>query len=298
MMKQPQWITIGIAIILTVSVFIFARRVPEKKLVAEKHSANDGHDHGDSEIALISIDSVLNVIKKQLNPQQFVTLAEIEKPITGGNAAVGGQALRDQQLKAYHQLEHFWRDSIRYFPGYAWYNAEAARLENSEKTLTFAAHLILNNLQEGHDPDPAMIRWKGLQAKDLFERSLKINPDNDSSKVGLAACYIFGNVPAPPMTGIKQIQAVLKKDSTNVFALMVLVKGSLMTGQFENAINRLNTVCRVQPDNLEAVLLLADLYEQTGNKKAAVEWYRKSLLYIKRPDMREVIDQRIRELEN
>jgi tetratricopeptide (TPR) repeat protein len=296
-MKQPQWITILIATILTISVFIYARRVPEKKIVAETHSANDGHDHGDSESAPLSIDSVLGVVKKELNPQQFVTLSEIEKPITGGNTALGGQALREQQLKAYHQLEHFWRDSVRYFPGYAWYLAEAARLENSEKTLTFAAHLILNNLQEGHDSDPAMIRWKGLQAKDLFERSLKIDPDNDSSKVGLAACYMFGDVPAPPMTGVKQIQAVLKNDSTNVFALMTLVKGSLMTGQFENAISRLKTVCRVQPENLEAILLLADLYEQTGNKTAAIDWYRKSLLYIKRPDMKEVVEQRVRELE-
>lgn len=297
-MKQPQWITIGIATILTISVFVFARRIPDKKAVAETHSADDGHDHGDSEMAPLSIDSVLTVIKKQLNPQQFVTLAEMEKPIANGNTALGGQALRDQQMKAYHELQHFWRDTIRNFLGYAWYNAQAARLENSEKTLTFAAHLILNNLQEGHDSDPAMIRWKGLQAKDLFERSLKINPDNDSSKVGLAACYMFGDVPAPPMTGVKQIQAVLKNDSTNVYALMTLVKGSLMTGQFENAISRLHTVCRVQPDNLEAMLLLADLYEQTGDKKAAIEWYRKSLLYIKRPDMKEVIDQRIRELES
>ncbi len=78
---------------------------------------------------------------------------------------------------------------MRFFPPYAWYEAEAARLENSEKTLTFAAHLFLENLQQ--EENPALAKWKALQAKDLFERSLKINPDNDSAKVGLGACLSF-----------------------------------------------------------------------------------------------------------
>ena len=60
--------------------------------------------------------------------------------------------VKDQQIKVYHQLAHFWGDSMRFFPPYAWYEAEAARLENSEKTLTFAAHLFLENLQQEQDP--------------------------------------------------------------------------------------------------------------------------------------------------
>jgi tetratricopeptide (TPR) repeat protein len=295
--KKPQWITIGIGAVLTISVFLFARRIPDKKPVtAEMHSENDGHDHEAADMATISIDSVLNVVKKQLNPQQVASLSDLEKPLTSGNPAIAGKTLAELQLKAYHQLEHFWRDSIHFFPGYAWYTAEAARLENSEKSLTFAAHLILNNLQEGHDSDPAIVRWLGLQAKDLFERSLHINPDNDSSRVGLGACYLFGNISPAPMTGIRQIQEVAAKDSTNVFAQMMLIKGSLVSGQFDNAINRLHTVCRVQPDNLEALLLLADLYDRKGEKAKAMEWYRKSLPYVKRADMKAMIESRIEAL--
>ena len=37
------------------------------------------------------------------------------------------------------------------------------------------------------DEVPERRKWKALQAKDLFERSLQINPQNDSSKVGLGA---------------------------------------------------------------------------------------------------------------
>ena len=96
-------------------------------------------------------------------------------------------------------------------------------------------------------------RWKALQAKDLFERSLKINPDNDSSKVGLGACYIFGNISATPMEGILKIREVVEKDSTNIYAQMMLGNGSLISGQYDKAITRLQTVDRLQPDNVEAI---------------------------------------------
>ena len=39
-----------------------------------------------------------------------------------------------------------------------------------------------------------MQNWLATNAKDLFERALEVNPDNDSSKIGLGACYIFGNI--------------------------------------------------------------------------------------------------------
>lgn len=295
-MKKPQWITIGAAIFLTISIFIFARRVPANRAVAETHSADDGHDHGTMDAGTVSIDSLIGTIKKQLSPQQIATLSIMEGPVSGDGPAIGGKELVEQQLTAYHRLEHYWGDSIGFLPASIWYKAEAARLENSEKSLTFAAHLILNNLQEGRDPDPAMIKWKGLQAKDLFERSLKINPDNDSSKVGLGACYLFGNISPAPMEGILKIREVADRDSTNVYAQMTMVKGLLMTGQLDKAISRLSTVCQVDPDNVGALVLLADIYAQQNNKPAAIEYYRKSLIYIKHPNDRQMIEERIREL--
>ena len=82
--------------------------------------------------------------KKQLSPEQVVRLNTLENSISRGD-------VKDQQLKVYHQLAHFWGDSARIFEPYAWYEAEAARLENSEKSLTFAAHLFLDNLQNEED---------------------------------------------------------------------------------------------------------------------------------------------------
>ena len=287
-MKKPQWITVGIAALLIISIFLFGRTVPNKKnITVDTHQENDGHDH--SAPAGISIDSILTIAKKQLSTEQVTRLSMLENSISRGD-------VKEQQLKVYHQLSHFWGDSMRFFPPYAWYEAEAARLENSEKNLTFAAHLFLENLQQ--EPNPELLRWEALQAKDLFERSLKINPDNDSTKVGLGACYLFGNISANPMEGISKIREVVEKDSTNTYAQLTLVKGSLISGQTDKAISRLQTVNRLQPENIEAILLLAEVYERKGDKAIAAEWYKKSLEYIKRSDARAEIEKRIAELKN
>lgn len=288
-MKKPQLITIAVAAVLTIGIYFFVRTSPSKKAVTPtetvEHGPNDGHNH--DELAPISIDTILILAKKQLTAEQVVRLNTLENSISRGD-------VKDQQLKVYHQLSHFWADSARIFEPYAWYEAEAARLENSEKTLTFAARLFLENLQ--NDETAQRKTWKAMQAKDLFERSLKINPDNDSAKVGLGACYLFGNISTNPMEGIAKIREVVEKDSTNIYAQLTLVKGAMISGQYDKAIDRLQTVNRHDANNVEAMLLLADLYERTGKKDVAASWYQKSLQFVKLPEARKAIEKRIEEL--
>ncbi len=287
-MKKPQWITLFIAILLTAVIYRFGKTVPLKKtIVAEQHSADDGHDHG-ADQASITIDTILTLAKKSLTQEQVISLNSLENSISRGD-------VKAQQLNVYHQLAHFWADSGKVFEPYAWYQAEAARLENSEKSLTFAAHLFLDNLQ--NDEVAARRKWKALQAKDLFERSLKLNHDNDSSKVGLGSVYLFGDISATPMEGILKIREVAEKDSTNIYALMMLSKGSIISGQYDKAIGRLQSVNRLEPKNIDAILLLAEVYERMQDRKNAVEWYRKSLELVKQAEIRKAIESRIDELK-
>lgn len=289
-MKKPQWITAAIAVILTAIIFLFGRTVPNKTApaAAEVHDEHDGHDHGAAAAGTaVTIDSILYFAKQQLKPEQVIRINLLENSISRGD-------VKDQQVHIYHQLSNFWGDSMHFFQPYAWYQAEAARLENSEKTLTFAAHLFLENLQQ--EENPGLRQWAALQAKDLFERSLKINQDNDSSKVGLGATYLFGGVSSNPMEGLGMIREVEQKDSTNVYAQMTLAKGAVISGQLDKAVNRLLTVNHLQPENVDAILMLADLYDRMKEKKQAADWYRASLMHIKRPDVKLEIEKRIAEL--
>lgn len=285
-MKKPQWITIGSGALLVAVIFIFGRTVPPKKAAVSVNSQQNVKGRPEAQ-AGISTDTILAMAKKQLSPEQVIRLNTLEHSISRGD-------VKNQQLHVYHQLARFWSDSAHIFEPFAWYEAEAARLESSEKSLSFAARLFLDNLQ--NDEVAQRRRWKALQAKDLFERSLKINPDNDSAKVGLGACFLFGDISATPMEGILKIREVAEKDSTNMYAQMMLIQGSLISGQYDKAINRLQMVNRHEPANVEAIVLLADIYDRTGDKANAVIWYRKSLQYIKQPEARKEIEKRIKDL--
>ncbi len=278
------------AILLIATLFIFGKTTNKNRAVAEttEHHPDDGHDHGAAAVTTVSIDTILQLAKKQLTPEQGTRLSLLEHSVSRG-------AVKEQQLHIYHQLARFWGDSARIFEPYAWYTAEAARLENSEKSLNFAAHLFLNNLQG--DEVTSRRQWKALQARDLFERSLNINPDNDSAKVGLGACYLFGSISEMPMEGIARIREVVEKDSNNVYAQITLARASILSGQYDKAISRLETVNRLDENNTEAMLLLADMYERTGNKAKAIAWYQKSLPFISQPELKKAVQERIGALQ-
>ena len=279
-MKKPQWITAGVALAVVVCIYatsfnqIFGNHVKEIKT-----SSNDD--------ASLSVDSILNHAKENLSPEQSSRLAFLEKSISRGDVL-------NQKLHVYHQLARFWRDSVRVFEPYGWYTAEAARLENSENSLTFAAHLFLDNLK-GED-NPALKKWKALQAKDLFERSLKINPVNDSTEIGLGLLYLYGGI-GMPMEGIQKIRKVAEEHPNSVYAQMSLGHASVTSGQFDKAVERFEKVLRLEQENLEAILSLADVYERSGNKLKAIDWYKKSLSLIEIPALKEEVEKRLVQLE-
>ena len=282
-MKKPQWITLAAALILVAILYVFGRIVPEKKETTTKQS-----DLADNPV---SIDSILSDAKKRLDPAQIARLNALENSVVRGD-------INEQKLKIYHQLAHFWADTGQIFEPYAWYEAEASRLENSEKSLTFAAHLFLQNMRG--ENSQSLRTWKAFEAKDLFERSLKINPQNDSSIVGLGACYIFGGISSSPMEGILKVKAVADRDSSNIFAEEVLGHGSMYSGQYDKAIARFETVYRLSKDRedtkLEACLMLAEAFERKADRQSAIEWYKRSLMLIKNQEVKEEVNKRIDEL--
>ena len=277
-MKRPQWATILIAICLVAALYVFGKIIPPKKTANAKAEL--------SSETTISIDSILSQAKQLLTLDRATYLNALEHSVKRGD-------VKDQQVRVYNELAKFWKDSVRIPILSLWYEAEAARLVNSEKSLTFAAHMFLDSLLEQNVPQ--IKQWQAFQAKDLFERSLKLNPISDSSKVGLGAVYIYGGI-TMPMQGITMVKEVADRDSTNIYAQMTLGTASLMTGQTEKAIDRFKKVANLQPENIEAVFRVASIYEQLGNKSEAIKWYTKLLPLLKETEAKN-IETRIAELK-
>ena len=277
-MKKQQFILIGGGVILFCLIYFFGRTIPPKRNLIQTSSQN----------ANIDINTILSASKSQLTSQQQVYLSQLESSVVRGDT-------RDQQAAIYRQLAVFWKDSAHLLLPYAYYAGRAAELENSEKSLTFAAHFFLESLRQQNDP--GLKRWMGTEAKKLFEKALVLNPGNDSLKIGLGCCYLFGNISDNPMEGIQMIREVAERDPNNMYAQVTLGMGAMVSGQLDRAIERLSVVIKKQPENLEVMVMLAEAYEQKGDNMNAIKWYEASKKLIDNPDINSEIDKRIKLLK-
>jgi len=278
--RKQQWFLVLSGITLLLLLYFFGNTVAPNKSapVAEANNST----------GTLTTAQVLTQFKTGLDTQQIQKITQLENSVVRGD-------VRNQQVHVYHQLASYWMDSLhRDIPG-AYYTGEAAKLESSEKNLTFAAHLLVDNMMSASDLP--MQKWLATQAKELFEKALSINPGNDSSKIGVGVCYMFGNISDNPMQGILAIRAIADKDPDNLYAQMMLGLGGIQSGQYDKAAERFLAVVNKQPENIEAILNLAGVYERLGQKEEAVKWYKNALNLIQLPQARKDIEERIKSLQ-
>ena len=93
-----------------------------------------------------------------------------------------------------------------------------------------------------------------------------------------------------------KVRQVIDRDSANVFAQMILGHGSIISGQYDKAIDRFEKVVGLQPDNLEALIMLAEVYERKADKVSAALWYNKAMPLVKNPELKKELQNRIEDL--
>ncbi len=243
-------------------------------------------------LSRFNVQDFISSQKQNLPPEKAAVLSTLENNLNNGDPAA-------QKIKASEALASFWKDSLSSFEPYAFYKSIAAKLDNSEKSLTFAAQIFLDNLRG--ETDEQKLKWKTGEAIELFERGIKVNPDNDDLRIGLGSCYIYGRGksgdPEATMKGIQEILSVVRKDSANMKAQMMLGVGGLVSGQYDKALERFKKVVAVEPGNLEAVAYMADAYAAKGNKTEAVKWYTISKRMVNNPHYSQEVDERIKALK-
>ena len=282
-MKKQQIIVISGGVFLLLMIYFFGQTVPAKKPAAAAPAAGTTQP--------FDIQLAIQGATAKLTESQQTYVSGLTQSVVRGD-------VKEQQIKAFRQLASFWSDSARAFLPFAYYSAEAAKLENSEKSLTFAAQLFLDNLRGIEQPE--VKTWLAGQSKELFERAIVLNPDSDSLKVGLGSTFIFGapaDNPQAVMQGIQQILEVNRRDSTNIYAQKMLGIGGIISGQYDKAVERLEKVARQEPEDLEVMLMLAEGYERSGQKVKAIEWYEHAAEHVANPALKEELNKRIQQLK-
>ena len=279
-MRKPQLILILSGLLLFSVLYFFTPRFTAKEVNASNQT---------TENQVVTTESILNTAKLALSESQKIALLSIEKQLTRASNA-------KDSLKSFKALSQFWADSAQKLAPYLYFTYSAALLENTEKSLTFAAQLLVNNLTTPDAP-PAVQKWMALNAKVLLEKALVINPINDTSKINLGACYLFGNISDNPMEGILKVKEVVDKNPQNTYGQLILALGGKKSGQYEKAIERFLIIVGLEPNNIEAMVNLAECYELINQKNSAIEWYTKVREKVNIPEAKEAVTKRIQELK-
>ncbi|MEO7524661.1 MAG: tetratricopeptide repeat protein [Ferruginibacter sp.] len=281
---KKQLILAGTGILFVAFLFIFGRTSEPKNAISAKPETPENSS--------FKVEEFISTERQKLSPSQVLYLSSLENSVKRGDVL-------SQQITAYHNIAHFWKDSARLFEPYAFWLSKAAKLDNSEKNLTFAAQLFLEKLRSEHDR--AKLNWEKNEAISLFEKAIALNPENDDLRIGLGSCYVFGaganGDPQETMKGITQLLTVVRKDSTNMKAQMVLGVGGYVSGQYDKAVERFQKVIAKEPDNIEAIAFLADTYAAKGDKEEAIKWYTVSKRLVNNSNYSREVDERIRMLK-
>ena len=248
-------------------------------------AAAAGGAQGPNTMSAASFDAILADARKQLSKVAADSVTAIENELT---------AIRDSSRMAavFTRLSGVWERNKQY-PTAVFYKAKAAKLENSEKSLTFAGQLFLELLE--HEGDRALQMWEANEAIACLERVAKDHPENEEARLALASAYIQGT--SEPMKGVQMALAITREKPDNVPANMLLGRMAIQSAQFEKAVKRFETILAKEPENKEALYFLAQAYEGTGNKQKAIETLEKCKKVVNNPEFSREIDQHINSLK-
>jgi tetratricopeptide (TPR) repeat protein len=289
-LRQVHYITIAVAIILIAILYWGGNTVPPAQKPATtpmQQAGNNGGNgsQGPNTMKAASFDSILTASRIQLPKTVADSVLFIENELA---------AIRDSSRMAvvFTKLSGVWERNKQYPVG-VFYRAQAAKLENSEKKLTFAAQLFLELLE--HEGNRAIQLWEASEAISCLELSLKLDSTNEEAKLAMASAYIQGT--EQPMVGVQMLLAITREKPDDVPANMLLGRMSIQSGQYEKAIKRFETVLKTEPNNKEALYFLAQAYEETGNKQKAIELLEKCKMVVNNPEFSRDIDQHINSLK-
>ncbi len=188
-----------------------------------------------------------------------------------------------------HQISAIWGKAKQGIIS-AKYNADAAKLENTEKSLTFASQYYIDLYNLETDTIPR--KWMAKQAAELLQTVLQKNATNEAAKVALAQCYTDGT--GETMKGVLMLKDVAEKNPANLAAGITLGRLAIKSGQFEKAVERLEKLSLLHKNNSEVLYHLGEAYKCQGNVSKAKELFSKTKKIVNNPNYSKEIDEYIK----
>jgi cytochrome c-type biogenesis protein CcmH/NrfG len=252
--KAKQYSVACTAIGLIAAIYVFGTtKFPTKAIALEEQKIN--------------ITSLLKEARLKLPTAEKKSEEELSRTLAAARTT-------EDSVLACEPLMKFWGNDLKNHDIASWYLAQKAKLENSEKSLTFAANFILENTIHG-DGNVLSAGWKAGLARELFRAALAKNPGNDSLTTGLGAAYLFGSG-ENTMEGVSMILQQLKKDSSNAYAHKMLGFGNIRNGEMAKAVSRFEKSLLANPTDTSLIPVLTLVCREAKDSVRAAKWYKRT----------------------
>lgn len=282
-LKSIHFIAIGVAVALVALIYFGGNTIKPKEDKPAAGPMAGGGTPGERQAGMVNIpepakfDTLLDAAKIKLPPAVQAEISRQENTITRGDVVA-------QKVLALETLGKIWMDNKNRAIG-AYYFAESGKLENSQKKLNFAAHLMTEEMHD--EKNEHYKQWMAEVAINSLQQSIAIHA-TDTARIDLADIYINGT--GETMKGIEQLLTIVRQDSTNIPANVILGRMAVESGQLDKAVARGETILRVDKNNIEAHLFLAEAYKRKGNVEKAKDLFKEAEKIMNNPDFSKDLD--------
>jgi len=202
---------------------------------------------------------LLEEAKSELQPVELSTLAPLEQRAQEAESDTA-------RMGAYRQLSSEWYQLGQ--PAIAGYYAQrVAELADTEESWSIAGTTYSICIQRSErEKVREFCTGRAIRA---FESAIAINPENTAHRVNLALAYTSNPPPDNPMKGVLMLRELNQEQPDNVLVLNALGRLAIRTGQYDKAVERLESARSVEPDNRNTNCLLAQAYKGKGESTQA-----------------------------
>ncbi len=234
-------------IVLSAAVLISLLYLAPRKI----SKTGDAPAQGKSTAIAFDFDTYVEQAKKQLQPGDIARLEKFSTSVENASA---------------DSCAAIW-DKVRQ-PGIsAYYYEQKAKTDNLEKSFINAAYRNFDAFKMA--PDSVQRSYFVNKAIENYQKVIELNPKNLDAKTDLGICYAEGT--SNPMQGIMMLRDVVKEDPNHENAQLNLGFLSIKSAQYDKAIERFNTVLKINPLRIDAYIFLGQTYVQMGDKEKAIE---------------------------
>ena len=102
-----------------------------------------------------------------------------------------------------------------------------------------------------------------------FEKAISLEPDNPDHHLNLALTYTAAPPADNPMKGVLMLRDLTDRFPEHGPILVQLGRLAIQTGQYERASERLQQALEIDPQNVQAICMLAEVWDYLGKPELA-----------------------------